>query len=200
MVHLREQGGSPMRALVLNASPRKTGTVAAILQEIADGASARYEVDLIHVHDLTIRPCVGCMRCRAGGECVLPRDDGHEMARRISQADALIVGTPTYWGNMAGPLKVLFDRIVPVMMGETAKGMPLPRQKGKPAVIVTACTTPSPADVLFRQSAGALRAVREVLHYGGYRIVGCVRRAGSKGRPEVPVALLRKARRLGSRL
>lgn len=189
-----------MKALVLNASPRKSGTIATILREVADGASARYEVDFVDVQDLNIRPCVGCMRCRPDGECVLPRDDGHEIAQRISQAGALAVGTPTYWANMAGPLKVLFDRVVPVLMGETAKGMPVPRQKGKRAVVATACTTPPPADVLLGQSTGALRAVREVLHYGGYRVVGCVTRAGSKGSAGVPAAVLRKARRLGSRL
>ncbi|MFO7461466.1 MAG: hypothetical protein R6X07_12680, partial [Desulfatiglandales bacterium] len=49
-------------------------------------------------------------------------------------------------------LKCLFDRTVPVFMGEKASGIPLPRQKGKGAVIVTACTTPWPLTGSFRRA------------------------------------------------
>ena len=43
---------------------------------------------------------------------------------RYKDADGLIVGTPTHWGNMSAQLKLLFDRNVPVFMGEKPNGFP----------------------------------------------------------------------------
>ena len=109
------------------------------------------------------------------------------------------MGTPTHWGNMSTQLKLLFDRNVPVFMGEKANGMPIPRQKGKPAVVVTACATPWPFNFLAGGSRGAVRAVREVLHYGGYRILGKLVKPGSKKRPQISPKLLKKGKELGRR-
>jgi len=118
---------------------------------------------------------------------------------RYKDADGLIVGTPTHWGNMSAQLKLLFDRNVPVFMGEKPNGFPIPRQKGKSAAIVTACTTPWPFNFIAAESRGAIRAVREVLHYGGYKIIGKVVRPGTKKKPEIPQKLLDKAKNIGLR-
>ncbi len=115
-------------------------------------------------------------------------------------ADTLIIGTPTHWGNMSAPLKLLFDRNVPVLMGESPKGMPEPRQKGKRAVVVTVCTTPWPFNFIFPESRGAIRAVREALHYGGYKTVGKITKTGTKKSNEISPSLAGKAKRLGNKL
>jgi hypothetical protein len=101
---------------------------------------------------------------------------------------------------MCAPLKLLFDRNVPVFMGESPKGMPEPRQKGKRAVIVTACTTPWPFNFILPESRGAIRAVKEVLHYGGYNLVGTITKPGTKKSTEISSSLMEKAGRLGEKL
>jgi hypothetical protein len=111
----------------------------------------------------------------------------------------LIVGTPTHWGNMSAQLKVLFDRIVPALMGERSNGIPIPRHKGKPAVIVTACTTPWPFNFLFDQSSGAICAVKAVLDYGGYKILGKLVKPGTRQRPEISARLLAEAKKIGKK-
>lgn len=188
-----------MRVLVLNGSPRKKGTVATLLKSISDGASKRHDVEWINIYDLKMLPCIACMKCRPDGECVQPEDDAHIIGRKIKDADCLIIGTPTHWGNMSAQLKLLFDRNVPVFMGEKPNGFPIPRQKGKPAAIVTACTTPWPFNFIVAESRGAIRAVREVLHYGEYKIIGKVVRPGTKKNPEIPQKLLDKAKSIGLR-
>ena len=188
-----------MKILVLNGSPRKKGTVATLLKAIADGAAERHEVEWIDVYALKMKPCIACMKCRPDKECVLPEDDAHIVGRKIKDAQGLIVGTPTHWGNMSAQLKLLFDRNVPVFMGEKANGMPIPRQKGKPAVIVTACTTPWPFNFLAGESRGAIRAVHEVLHYGGYKILGKLAKPDSKKKPEISQKLLKRGREMGRR-
>ncbi|MBW1702396.1 MAG: flavodoxin family protein, partial [Deltaproteobacteria bacterium] len=127
-------------------------------------------------------------------------DDAHIIGKKIKEADGLIIGTPTHWGNMSAQLKLLFDRNVPVFMGEKPNGMPMPKQKGKPAAIITACTTPWPFNFIAAESRGAVRAVKKVLHYGGYKVLGKVVKPGTKKNPEISARLLEKARGLGRRL
>ncbi len=188
-----------MLLVMLNGSPHRNGTVAQLLTHVRDGLNERCDVEWVDLYDLQMKPCIGCMRCRPDGECVLPEDDAHALGRRIRDADGLVVGTPTYWSNMSSPLKTLFDRNVPVFMGENDKGMPVPRQKGKPAAIVTACSAPWPFSVILGHSRGAVRSVRAVLGAGGYRTLGAIVKPGSRSKPELAPRLLKKCRRLGER-
>lgn len=189
-----------MKLVVLNGSPRETGAVATLLRAIAEGAGRRHEIEWIDVYKLQFGQCRGCMNCRPDGECCLPDDDAHRVGREIGNCDGMAVGTPTHWGNMSAPLKGLFDRLVPVFMGESRAGLPLARHKGKPAVVVAACATPWPFNYLFAQSRGAVRAVREVLHYGGFRIRGVIVKPGTKADPAVAESLITRARSLGKKV
>lgn len=189
-----------MKLLVLNGSPRKNGTVASMLKSVSDPISADHEIDWIEVCKLNMKYCTACMACREKEKCILPEDDAHIVGKKIEEADALVIGTPTHWGNMCAPLKLLFDRNVPVFMGESSKGMPIPRQKGKRAVVVTACTTPWPFNFILAESRGAIRAVKEVLHYGGYKIVGTITKPGTKKSKDISPSLTAKAKRLGEKL
>ena len=189
-----------MKILVLNGSPKRNGTVATLLRAVADGAAEKHDVEWVDVYGLIMKPCIACMKCRPDSECALPEDDAHRIGLKIKEADGLVVGTPTHWGNMSAQLKLLFDRNVPVFMGEKPNGMPIPRQKGKPAVMVTACSTPWPFNFIAAESRGALHAIKEVLHYGGYKIKGKLVKPGSKSHPDLSPQLLARARNLGMRL
>ncbi len=189
-----------MDLLVLNGSPRTKGTVGTLLNHVIEDVSEAANVEWIDVCKLRMKCCTGCMVCREKEVCVLPEDDGHITGRKIAEADALLIGTPVHWGNMCAPLKLLFDRNVPVFMGESPRGIPVPHQKGKRAAIVTACTSPWPFNFLFAESRGAIRAVREVLHYGGYKIVGTLVKPGTKKSTHISPALEAKAKRLREKL
>lgn len=188
-----------MSILILNGSPRKKGTIAALLKNIANGIASTADIDWVDVYDLDMKPCKACMKCRPDGECIFSEDGAHVVGRKIKQADGLIVGTPTHWGNMSTQLKCLFDRNVPVFMGEKSNGLPIPRQKGKSAAIVTACSTPWPLNFLAAESRGAIHAVKEVLHYGGYKLVGKLAVPGTKNMEQIPEKYLIKARQIGAK-
>lgn len=167
-----------MQTLILNASPRPDGTIARIMalaEEIAAQGTTALEVCRLNVH-----PCTACMACRKTGHCVLPRDDGHRVAELLPRTDLLIIGTPVYWANMNGQLKILFDRLVPAFMGQNRRGFPRGKLRSRRAIVVTACTTPFPFDRLFGQSNGAQRAVKEILRTAGMS-VRSVRIAGTRG-------------------
>jgi hypothetical protein len=73
---------------------------------------------------------------------------------------------------MTGPLKLLFDRIVPTLeyCEPYEKRFPRPKHKDKKAAIVTASLAPFPFNQLPSQSRGALRVVRSVLNAAGFDI------------------------------
>src|SRR5512135_952449 len=166
------QGGAEM-ILILNASPRKHGVTSSILRIIADEArAAGAEVEWVDVNSLSIRPCIGCLKCRPDKKCILPKDDAHRIGELIERCSGLVVGTPTYWGNMTGPLKLLFDRNVTALEHYVLYSMrfPKPKQKGKKAAIVTASLAPFPFNQLPSQSRGTLRTVKTMLRAAGFDI------------------------------
>ena len=187
-----------MKLLVVNGSPRKQGNIFRMLSAIDEEAKARgIETAFVSISDLQVAPCRGCMSCRSSLRCVLPEDGAQRLLRLIGECDALAVGVPCYWGNIPGQLKTAFDRIVYGMMGESPNGIPKPLHKGKKAVLVSACTTPYPFNILFRQSEGAVRAMKEILKWSGFKVVSVVQQGGTKAHPvsERKLAACRKAAR-----
>lgn len=173
-----------MNILILNASPRRKGSISAMLSEMEEEAKHQgASVNNIRVAELQVKACNGCMTCRSRQTCILPDDDAHRMAEMIKACDVLVVGAPCYWGNMPGQLKVLFDRMVYAMMGETSRGLPKPLHKGKRAIVVSTCTTPHPFNILFKQSRGTVKALKEILKWSGFQIKAVVERGGTKERP-----------------
>ena len=167
--------------LILNASPRRHGNISQMVEVMADECrQAGVEVQTVAVQQLDIRPCLGCMKCRAAHKCVLPEDDAQRVLRLIQQADALVIAAPCYWGNIPGTLKLLFDRIVYGMMDESEKGWPLPLHKGKRCVLVSTSTTPWPFNRIMHQSSGAIRAMKEVCRYSGLKTVATVEKGGTR--------------------
>ncbi len=189
-----------MSLLLLNGSPKTDGIVASLLKVVGDAAGRNHSLDWVDVYDLSIQPCIGCMACRPDGCCMLPEDDGHRIAERIRTANGLIVGTPTHWGNMSAPLKNLFDRVVPALIGETPRGLPFPRHRGKPAAILTACAAPWPFNVLAAESRGAIRSVAHILGYGGYDLIGTLARPGTRSKPEITPKDRRRGEALGLKI
>ncbi|MCF8012332.1 MAG: flavodoxin family protein [Clostridiales bacterium] len=189
-----------MNIVVLNSSPRKDGTITHILKGITSGIAKEYNIEWINLYDYSIKPCTACMKCRPDDECILPEDGGQIIGRKIRDADGLIIGTPTHWGNMSALLKSLFDRNMTAFIGEKTNGMPFPRQKGKPAIIVTACTAPWPFNFITTQSRGAASAVHRILHSDGYKLLGKIIKPGTNKKPQIPQSLLNKAKVLGGKL
>ncbi len=186
--------------LMLNSSPRKTGVTSTLLRIAADEArAAGVEMEWIDVASLCIRPCIGCLKCRPDKKCILPRDDAHRMGELVERCSALVVGAPTYWGNMPGHLKLLFDRIVPTLEHYVLYTwrFPQPKHKGKKAAIVTASLSPFPFNHLPTQGSGALRAVRTVLNAAGFDIRKQINVPMTPDPAHIAERWLSKARKLG---
>jgi multimeric flavodoxin WrbA len=107
-----------LKILALNGSPRKeqSGT-ATVLNLFLEGAKeAGAEIDLVHIHGLQIKPCLGCFVCwiKTPGVCV-QKDDMEEILKKRRNADALILATPVYVDGMTSTLKAVLDRSIPLV-------------------------------------------------------------------------------------
>lgn len=189
-----------MKILILNASPRKHGLIAQMLNEIEKSLPESCEVDNIYVNGLSVQPCIGCMKCRTALNCCLPEDDAQRILQKIKEADALVIGSPCYWGNMNGYLKVLFDRMVYGMMGENKIGIPIPLHKGKKAVIVTTCTTFFPFNILFNQTRGVVKSLREILKWSGFKVVGTLEKGGTHKHHTLTEREIKKCKKLAAKI
>lgn len=159
------------KAIILNASPRAAGSTALALGILNERLSQAYDVELINVGASSIKPCAGCSKCRPNGTCVLPRDGGHEIGEKIAATDLLVIGAPCYWGNVPSTLKALFDRNV-TTFESFASGMPVPKLRGKKAIVLVTSGSPFPFSRLSSQAGGTVRAIRTVLASGGIKIIG----------------------------
>lgn len=191
-----------MKILFINASPRKTGFSTQVLKEIYNRINSAYETIWFDINNLNIRPCQGCLQCRPNKECILPKDDGHRIAKSIKNADVLILGSPTYFGNITGPLRTLIDRSLTAFEEIDASGLeiPTPLHTGKKAVIVTACNMPFPGSELPNHGAGALFAMETTINAGGYDLVGKIMVDGAASCKHLPNHIKEKAYEIASRL
>ncbi len=190
-----------MYVLALNATSRRNGMIDRMLNIAVNKLNEmKSHIEIIYVNELNIKPCIGCMKCRVSGKCVLPEDDGHVIGEKLNSCDAIIVATPVYWGNITGQLKLLFDRNVYNMMSENKFGFPIPKQKGKKSIVLTACTTNKIGDFFAGESKGAHRAIKEIMHYSGVKIVGYVNKNNTKINREISGNIEKRIERLCSKL
>lgn len=189
------------KVLIINASPRVNGNISRLLGAAKESLEAEgFKVTEFAVSSSVYRHCTGCMTCRSKGDCILPRDDGHRFAALLRDHDLILVGTPCYWGNMPGQLKGLFDRVVYAMMDDNQSNLPRPLMKGKRAAIIVTSNTPWPWNILFHQTSGTIRALREIFRYSGIRIAATLQKGNTRSHPGITPRDTRRLTRLLRRL
>lgn len=99
-----------MKIILINGSPRTNGVTAQIMQCMQDKLTANgTETEFIHVSELNMQHCNGCCCCYRIGHCRI-YDDAEKLSEKISLADGVVIGSPTYASNVSGLLKQFIDR------------------------------------------------------------------------------------------
>ncbi len=103
-----------MKAIAFNGSPRKGGNtefmLKTVLSELDDAGGIKTEY--IQVGGQLLRGCTACGWCRQTGEgrCVIDADPLNDYIREMRSADAILLGSPTYFADVTTELKAVIDR------------------------------------------------------------------------------------------
>ena len=116
-----------MKAVAINGSPRTGGNTEAMLKKVLEPLDeAGWETEYLKIGGRPVRGCVACFKCfeNKNMRCVIEKDGMNEFLEKIYQADAVILGSPTYFTDVTSEMKALLDRagLVAVANGGALKG------------------------------------------------------------------------------
>lgn len=101
-----------MKALLINGSPHKEGNTYLALNEVAKTLNAEgVETEILWIGNKPVRGCIACFKCMELGHCVFRDDLMVELEEKVKEADAIIVGSPTYYAGPNGSLCAILDRL-----------------------------------------------------------------------------------------
>ena len=106
-----------MPVLAINGSPRKKWNTATLLEQALEGAAdAGATTSLVHLYDIAYTGCRSCFECkRKGGKnygrCAV-KDGLTPILEQAAAADALICGTPVYFGAETGLMRACLERLM----------------------------------------------------------------------------------------
>ena len=99
--------------LCIQASPRKTGYTAKLLDKAVEGIKIVNNVDVIHfqlIDFFPIHPCKSCWACVKNHSCVHDDSMGKlgkgELFQKIGKANALLISHPVYYGRPTSGLNL----------------------------------------------------------------------------------------------
>ena len=102
-----------MKALLVNGSPRANGCTYTALTELKKTLEEEgIEAEIVHVGHKNIRGCIACRKCHStgSGKCVFD-DVVNEIAPKLDEADAFVIGSPVYFASPAGGVVSFMDRL-----------------------------------------------------------------------------------------
>lgn len=106
-----------MNVIAINGSPRKEWNTAMLLKKSLEGARSQgAETELIHLYDLDYKGCKSCFSCKtigskSYGKCAV-KDDLTDIFKKIEESDALILGSPIYFGTVSGEMRSFMERLM----------------------------------------------------------------------------------------
>ena len=109
-----------MKILGVSCGRKYSNTEILVKEALMGAEEAGAEVELIRLHDLTIKPCTGCNACvvdlfekGGSGHCTIREDDFNFFDEKFLECDGMVVGSPIYEKSPSGQLKSLNDRMGP---------------------------------------------------------------------------------------
>lgn len=102
-----------MYALAINGSPRKGGNTEHLLKTVlGELDAAGWETELVKVGGTAIRGCLACKKCfeNKDNQCIQSKDKFNAFFLKMLKADAVILGSPTYFAAVSADLKAMIER------------------------------------------------------------------------------------------
>lgn len=125
-----------MKVVAINGSPKAQGNTNQLIEKVFDEfKKENIETELIHIANEPLSGCRACMKCWEikNEKCIFANDIINECVQKAKEADAIILGSPTYFANVSAEMKAFIDR---VGMVTQANGNLLKRKLGAAVVAV----------------------------------------------------------------
>ena len=108
-----------MKVVAFNGSAVKDGNTAILLKRVLSVLESEgLETELIQLAGQQIRGCTACRTCfkTKDERCIITSDNLNLYIQKMKEADAVLLGSPTYFGMMSPEMKALIDRAGSVAM------------------------------------------------------------------------------------
>lgn len=122
-----------MKVLLINGSAHQKGNTFLALSEAATTLEKNgIETEIVQIGTNAVRGCIACGQCQMKqlGHCVFNDDICNRIIEKLDNADALIVGSPVYYGQPNGSVLSLIQRLFFSAGGKV---------QNKPAAAVCVC-------------------------------------------------------------
>lgn len=105
-----------MLVIGINGSPRKGWNTSTLVSDALEGASsAGADTEMVDLYDHLYSGCRSCFGCKRVGvedhKCYV-KDDLTGVLDRCRQADALVIGSPVYFGQVTADLAAFLERFL----------------------------------------------------------------------------------------
>jgi multimeric flavodoxin WrbA len=121
-----------MKTLLLNGSPHEKGSTDKALSFVADALGEEgVGTETVHIPSGPVLGCLGCSHCKVKMTRRCVNDDiVNVLLEKMEKADALVIGSPTYFAGPNGHFLSVLDRLFYPSREPFA---------GKPAAAITVC-------------------------------------------------------------
>jgi multimeric flavodoxin WrbA len=140
-----------MKVLGINCSPRKGGNTEILIKEIFKSLEKNgIRTDFFQLGGKKVNGCIACMKCRKAkdGRCHQDNVVLNKCIEKMVEADAIIIGSPTYFSDISTEAKALID-----VAGYSLRGAGNPLKKKIGAAVISV------------RRAGAIHAFDSINHF-----------------------------------
>lgn len=102
-----------MKIVAVNGSPRKEGNTRRLLEKVlGELQKAGWETESIQLGGRAIHGCRACYACftKQNRRCAFNDDEFNGLYEKLLSADAILLGSPTYFADVTPETKALIDR------------------------------------------------------------------------------------------
>ncbi|HNW40234.1 MAG TPA: flavodoxin family protein [Candidatus Omnitrophota bacterium] len=102
-----------MKVVAFNTSVRKDGNTAILIKQVfKELESAKIKTELVQLSGQKICGCIACGQCMItkNNKCAITTDLVNEYVDKMVKADAIIIGSPTYFADCTANAKALIER------------------------------------------------------------------------------------------
>lgn len=102
-----------LKVVAFNGSPRKEGNTFQLINVVLGELEKEgISTELLQLGSSNIRGCRACFKCFENKDrrCI-QKDDLNGFIEKMTEADGIIIGSPTYFANVSTEVKALIDRM-----------------------------------------------------------------------------------------